>query len=195
MTPRCFSHSTLLATGWIALVLMGACSKAPEPPTPVASPSEHDTLGAQVEDAVVTSGVKKALLAEPTIKSFDLQVETQNGTVQLSGFVKDQAQIEKALAITRAVPGVKSVENGVTLKGSPSTVGTKIEDAAVTARVKAAFLADPDIKSFDISVLTFKGEVQLTGFVNSQSQIELATQIAGAAEGAVGVKNELLVKE
>jgi len=195
MTLRSFTHTTLLAIGLTALALLGACSKTPEPAPRVTLQTDTTTLGSQVDDAVVTSGVKKALLAEPTISSFDLQVETRNGTVQLSGFVNDQAQIAKALAITRTVAGVKTVENGVTLKGSPSTVGTKIDDATVTGRIKTALLADPSIRSFDISVLTFKGEVQLTGFVNNQSQINLATQIASAAEGASSVKNELRVKQ
>lgn len=195
MTFHSHTHTTLLATGLTALALLGACGKTSEPAAAVVPPSDHATLSAQVDDAVVTSGVKKALLAEPTIKSFDLQVETQNGIVQLSGFVKDQAQIDKALAVTRSVADVISVENGISLKGSSSSVATKIDDAAVTARVKAALLANADIKSFDISVLTFKGEVQLTGFVNNKSQIVLATKIAGAAKGASSVKNELMVKQ
>jgi hyperosmotically inducible protein len=189
------THTALLASGLTALALLGACSKAPEPAAITAPPTDNTTLGSQVDDAVVTSGVKKALLADPTINSFDLQVETRNGIVQLSGFVNDQAQIAQALAITHAVAGVKTVENGVTLKGSPSTVGTKIDDATVTGRVKTVLLADPDIKSFDISVVTFKGEVQLTGFVNTQSQIDLAAKLAGATEGATRVKNELMLKQ
>ena len=87
------------------------------------------------------------------------------------------------------------MENGVSLKGTPSTVGTKIDDASVTGRIKSALLAAPDIKSLDISVLTYKGEVQLTGFVNSQAQIDQATQIARATEGASSVKNELKNKQ
>ena len=189
------THTALLASGLTALALLGACSKAPEPAATTAPPTDNTTLGSQVDDAVVTSGVKKALLADPTINSFDLQVETRNGIVQLSGFVNDQAQIAQALALTHAVAGVKTVENGVTLKGSPSTVGTKIDDATVTGRVKTVLLADPDIKSFDISVVTFKGEVQLTGFVNTQSQIDLAAKLAGATEGATSVKNELMLKQ
>jgi hyperosmotically inducible protein len=195
MTLRSLTHTALLATSLSALVLLRACDKDSELTALVALQTGNTTLGSQVDDAVVTSGVKKALLADPTISSFDLQVETRNGTVQLSGFVDNQAQIAKALAITRTAAGVKTVENGVTLKGSPSTVGTKIDDAAVTGRVKTVLLTDPDIRSFDISVVTFKGEVQLTGFVNNQSQIDLAAQIASAAEGASGVKNELMVKQ
>ena len=177
--------------GLAALTLV-ACNK---PPEMVQEPAPSITMGTQVDDAVITSGVKSALLGDEAIKSFDLQVETRKGTVQLSGFVDSQAQIDQALAITRSVAGVTEIENGVTLKGTPSTVGTKIDDASVTGRVKTALLADPDIKSFDISVVTFKGEVQLTGFVNNQGQIDQAKKIASAAEGATSVKNELMVKQ
>lgn len=188
-TSRLLFGATLTA---LAVTLMVACSKTPEAMAPAAAPI---TMGTQVDDAVITSGVKSALLGDEAIKSFDLQVETRKGTVQLSGFVDNQAQIDQAIAVTRSVAGVTEVENGVTLKGTPSTVGTKIDDATVTGRVKTALLADPDIKSFDISVLTFKGEVQLTGFVNNQGQIDQAKKIASAAEGATSVKNELKVKQ
>jgi len=195
MTLRRLTHTAFLASGLTTLALLGACSKTPEPAAAVAPQADNTTLGSQVDDTVVTARVKSALLADPTINSFDLQVETRKGIVQLSGFVDEQGQIDKALAITLAVAGVTTVENGVTLKGSPSTVGTQIDDATVTARVKTALLADAAIKSFDISVVTFKGEVQLAGFVNNQSQIDLATQIANATEGASSVKNELMVKQ
>ena len=136
------------------------------------------TLGTQVDDTVITSGVKSALIADDLVKSLDLQVETRKGVVQISGFVDSQAQIDQALALTRAVAGVTDVENGISLKGAPGTVGTAIDDTAVTARVKSALLADPGIKSLDISVLTHKGEVQLTGFVNRSDQIEQAGKLA-----------------
>jgi len=145
MPRRSLTHTALLASSLTALALLGACGKTPESAPRVSLHTGATTLGSQVDDAVVTSGVKKALLAEPTISSFDLQVETRNGTVQLSGFVNDQAQIAKALAITRAVAGVKTVENGVALKGSPSTVGTKIDDATVTGRIKTIRLAGSNI--------------------------------------------------
>lgn len=176
----------------IATTLLIGCNRAPEsaPVTQVVP----TTVGTQVDDTVITSRVKSALLADPAIKSFDLQVETRKGTVQLSGFVDSQAQIDQALAVTRSVAGVTEVENGVSLKGAPGTMGSKFDDATVTGRVKTALLADPDIKSFDISVLTSEGEVQLTGFVDNQGQIDQATQIARATEGASSVKNELSVK-
>jgi hyperosmotically inducible periplasmic protein len=177
----------------LASAMLLACNKAPDAALsePVAGTT---TMGTQIDDTAITTSVKTALLADPGIKSFDLQVETRKGTVQLSGFVDNQAQIDQALALTRAVNGVTAVENGVSVKGSPSTAGTMVDDATVTGRVKSALLADPAIKSLDIGVLTFKGEVQLTGFVNDQAQIDQAARIAGAAEGASSVKNELKVK-
>ncbi|QCB45413.1 BON domain-containing protein [Hydrogenophaga sp. PAMC20947] len=194
MTSRHPIRIAFLATSFAALAAVGACSKTPEPQAET-TPAPPMTLGTQVDDAVVTSSVKSALLADDLVKSFELQVETRKGVVQLSGFVDNQAQIDQAMALTSAVQGVVNVENDVTLKGSSSTVGTKIDDAAVTTRVKTALLADAAIKSFDISVLTFKGEVQLTGFVNNQSQIDLAGQLASAAEGASSVKNDLMIKQ
>jgi hyperosmotically inducible protein len=194
MTIRHPIHIAFLATSFAALAAVGACSKTAEPEA-VTTSAPPITMGTQVDDAVVTSTVKAALLADALVKSFELQVETRKGVVQLSGFVDSQAQIDQAMALTSAVAGVTSVENSVTLRGSPSTVGTKIDDAAVTTRVKTVLLADPSIKSFDISVVTFKGEVQLTGFVSNQSQIDLATQLASATEGASSVKNELMIKQ
>jgi hyperosmotically inducible protein len=189
------THTALIVSGMTALAVLAACTKASEAPVTLALPSNNITLGSQVDDAVVTSSVKKALLTDLTINSFDLHVGTRNGVVQLSGFVDDQAQIAMALALAHAVPGVKTVENGLSLKGSTSTLGTKIDDATVTGRVKGALLTDPDIRSFDISVVTFKGEVQLSGFVNNQRQIDLAARIASATEGATNVKNELMLKQ
>ena len=194
MTLRHPLRTAILATSLSALALLGACSKPAEPEV-VATPAPPITLGTQVDDTVITSSVKSLLLADELVKSFDLQVETRKGVVQLSGFVDSQAQIDQAVSLTRAVAGVTDVENGVSLKGGTTTVGNKIDDASVTGRVKTALLADKDIKSFDISVLTFKGEVQLTGFVNSQNQIDMATRLASEAQGATSVKNELMIKQ
>jgi hyperosmotically inducible protein len=183
--------SLLITLGLAAVVAVG-CNKAVESPPAVVP---DITMGTQVDDTVITTKVKSALLADSAIQSFDFQVETRNGTVQLSGFVDSQDQIDQALAIARGVDGVTEVENSVTLKGTASTMGTKIDDSVVTGRVKSALLADPDIKGFDVSVLTFEGEVQLTGFVDNQGQIDQATQIARATEGVSSVKNELRVKQ
>jgi len=182
----------LALTAFSTSMLIG-CNKAPEstPETTVPPVS----VGTQIDDTVITSSVKAALLADPTVKSFDVQVETRKGTVQLNGVVETQAQIDQALAVTRAVSGVSAVENGLTLKAAGTTMGTKIDDTSVTTRVKAALLADPDVKSFDISVTTTNGEVQLTGLVDNQGQIEQAARVARATEGVSSIKNDLRIKQ
>ncbi len=87
--------------GAFAAVITGCGSRQEEPPKPVAS----TTVGIEIDDTVVTAKVKSALLADPDIKSLDLQVETRKGTVQLSGFVDSKAQIYRAIAVAAAVEG------------------------------------------------------------------------------------------
>ncbi|TXL65298.1 BON domain-containing protein [Zeimonas arvi] len=69
-----------------------------------------------VDDSVITGKVKLAILNEPTLKSAEINVETFKGVVQLSGFVNSRADIDKAVAVTRGVAGVKSVKNDMRLK-------------------------------------------------------------------------------
>ncbi|HVS26807.1 MAG TPA: BON domain-containing protein [Burkholderiales bacterium] len=68
------------------------------------------------------------------------------------------------------------------------------EDSLITARVKAAMLKDPDIKSLDVSVDTYRGHVLLSGFVEDQEQVHKAERIASGVRGVVSVKNALIVK-
>jgi osmotically-inducible protein OsmY len=69
-----------------------------------------------VDDTVITTRVKAAVLAEPTLKSTEINVETFKGRVQLSGFVNSQNDINRAVVVARAVPGVTSVANDMKLK-------------------------------------------------------------------------------
>ena len=81
-----------------------------------ASTSHSEGTGEYVDDAVVTTKVKAAVLNEPTLKSAEINVETFKGKVQLSGFVNSQADINKAVAVARGVEGVTSVTNNMKLK-------------------------------------------------------------------------------
>lgn len=72
--------------------------------------------------------------------------------------------------------------------------GEVISDAAITTKVKAMLLAEKDVNSFEIQVETFDGIVQLSGFVDSQWQINKAVQIAKAVDGVRRVKNDMIHK-
>ena len=79
-------------------------------------PAPSTSVGTEIDDSVITTSVKTALLSDPNIKSFDLKVETRKGEVQLSGFVDNPGQIERALGITRAIEGVRQVNNEMSVK-------------------------------------------------------------------------------
>jgi len=82
-----------------------------------ASTSKKQSPGEYVDDAVITTKVKAAVLEEPSLKSAEINVETSKGRVQLSGFVRSRADINKAVEVARGVKGVKSVKNDMIVKG------------------------------------------------------------------------------
>lgn len=79
---------------------------------------------------------------------------------------------------------------------SPNHEGTGeyIDDSLVTSKVKAAFLDDPTLSSGEINVETFKGVVQLSGFVNSKADINKAVTVARSVSGVSSVKNDMRLK-
>ena len=90
----------------VALVSMVGCASTPT----------HEGTGEYVDDTVITTKVKTAILNEPTLKVAEINVETFKGVVQLSGFVSSQAAATKAVGVARDVGGVKSVKNDMQIK-------------------------------------------------------------------------------
>ena len=72
--------------------------------------------------------------------------------------------------------------------------GEYLDDSVITGKVKAAIFQDATLKSAEINVETFKGVVQLSGFVNSQADIYRALEIAGRVAGVTSVKNAMRLK-
>lgn len=93
---------------FLALTLMTAAG--------CASTEKHEGTGEYVDDSVITTKVKAAILNEPGLSSAEINVETFKGEVQLSGFVTSRADINKAVAVARNVKGVRSVKNDMRLK-------------------------------------------------------------------------------
>ena len=73
--------------------------------------------------------------------------------------------------------------------------GEYIDDSAITSKVKAEILGEPTLKVFQINVETFKGEVQLSGFVDTAEKVKKAGDIARGVKGVKSVKNNLIVKK
>jgi len=81
-----------------------------------ASTSSKEGTGEYIDDSVITTKVKAAILKESSLKSLEINVETFKGVVQLSGFVNSQEDINKAVEVAAGVKGVKSVKNDMRLK-------------------------------------------------------------------------------
>jgi osmotically-inducible protein OsmY len=75
-----------------------------------------------------------------------------------------------------------------------SSTGEMIDDTVITTKVKAAIFQDEELSSSEISVETFKGVVQLSGFVSDRSDVPRAAVVARGVAGVVSVKNSLVVK-
>ena len=90
----------------ICFATITACSSTPH----------SEGTGEYFDDTAITTKVKSAILADPSLKSTEINVETFKGKVQLSGFVNSQADIARAMEVARGVKGVKSVANDMRLK-------------------------------------------------------------------------------
>jgi hypothetical protein len=90
--------------------------------------------------------------------------------------------------------GVATLSIGCAGTATRESTGEYIDDASLTTKVKAAFVKDPLVKALDVKVDTFKGVVQLSGFVDTSEQKSRAEQVAASTTGVRGVKNNITVK-
>jgi len=74
------------------------------------------------------------------------------------------------------------------------SAGEYVDDSVITTKVKSLLAEDDFLKSFEISVETFKGTVQLSGFVNSQKAVDKAVEISRSVKGVKSIKNNVIVK-
>lgn len=79
---------------------------------------------------------------------------------------------------------------------TPTTEGTGayVEDSVITGKVKAVILNEPSLKSREINVETFKGVVQLSGFISSEGEAMRAVEVARGVKGVMSVKNDMRIK-
>jgi hyperosmotically inducible protein len=160
-----------------------------------ASTRTQKSAGEQVDDSVTTGRVKAALIADPTTKAHQIDVETFKGTVQLNGYVDTAASKARAAEIAKATRGVESVRNNLTVKAEHRSGGEMVDDGAITAKVKAALAGDSRTKAHQVNVETHEGAVQLSGFVNTAEAKSTAGELARAVEHVRSVDNQLDVKK
>lgn len=158
-------------------------------------------------DAGITTSVKSQLVADELVRARNINVETRERVVTLTGEVRSAEEEAQALQIARNTDGVASVVDQIEIVSQPAPTtgigGTPTEpgpgdvfttDPNITAQVKAKLLADADVAGLRIDVDTNNRMVTLTGTVRTQAEKSRALQLAREVEGVTGVTDRLTVE-
>ena len=167
------------------LALASACS----------STRTQQSAGEVIDDSVLTSKVKVALIDDPITKAGQINVETFRGVVQLGGFVDNAQQKERATKVARAGTGGQEVSDDLRISTRQATAGQVVDDGTITASVKAKLVEDSTTKAHQINVETQKGVVQLAGFVDTTSAKARASELANSVDGVAQVRNDLEIRQ
>ena len=171
------------------------------------------TAGQAIDDATITASVKTKLLADERTKGFDINVDTRQGRVILSGGADSATAKQAATELATHVDGVVSVDNQLVVaapgtqarqaantatasgevRAAASDTGEVIDDAWITTKVKSQLVADSDVPGTDISVETKNNVVHLRGVVETTQARAEAIRIAETTEGVRGVEAKDLV--
>jgi hyperosmotically inducible protein len=180
----------LVAAAVIAGLALAGCQQKSGDPAP-------ETAGNMLDDSVITTKVRAALLtdADSKGKGADTSVQTRKGEVVLSGFVDSQSQADREVQLAKAVDGVKAVDSKLMVKDGKSSAGNTLDDSVITLKVKSALVADDQTRGSEIAVTTNKGVVQLGGFVDSSDEQARAASVARNVEGVQSVVNDTSIKK
>ena len=166
-------------------------------------------VGCAQSDPGITTSVKTQLAADELVKARNINVDTKDRVVTLTGVVQSQQEETKALQIARKTSGVADVVDGIIVSspepGSAPTsgrldtpaatpLGEAVSDAGITTKVKTRLLADPDVSGLRIDVDTRDGIVTLTGIVNTAAEKSRALEDAGKVDNVTRVEDRLTVR-
>ena len=142
-------------------------------------------------DSGVTSVIQVSLEANDRVKARQVDVETEDGVVYLTGVVDTEEARREAGWVAWRTEGVFGVVNDLTV--GERTVGGWVDDVVITSKIKSKLIANSEIKAGDIDVGSSQGVVTLIGRVSSKWIKGEAERIARDTRGVKDVKNELLV--
>lgn len=174
------------------------------------------TLGCAETDTGITTAVNARLAADNEVSTYNIDVETTDSVVTLTGEVDDPRARERAIELARNTDGVRDVVDRLTLSSGATptsgtgaglpvdegrrepgdrdeSVGNPTANAVLTSKVKTQLLADTTISGLKIDVDSRNGVVTLTGMVSSETQKARALRIARETEGVKSVVDELKV--
>ena len=167
----------------LALVLQGCTST-----------NGHRSTGEVIDDAGISTKIKTALLTDRTTDGLDIEIEIDEGRVQLNGFADSAEELKRAEEIARGTKGVVSVQNNLRVAENSRSVGRYIDDKVLVARVNGALAKDPEADAIDIEVEVNRGVVMLGGYVDTKAEVRAAEAAAKRVEGVEQVINNLQVR-
>ncbi|MCK9420000.1 MAG: BON domain-containing protein [Nitrospirae bacterium] len=143
-------------------------------------------------DNRIESSAKKSYVFKTYLKEDDIKIDSKNGAVTLTGIVSEEYHKALAQDTVSGLPGVKSVDNKLEVKGERPAENS---DAWLTAKVKTTLLFHRSVSGFKTEVNAKDGIVTLQGEATSQAQKDLATEYAKDVEGVKAVNNEMTVSK
>jgi len=153
-------------------------------------PAEHS-------DAWINVKVKSALLFHRNVSASGTTVYVNEGVVTLQGVASSLAQKELTTEYAQDIENVKSVKNEMTVAKTPAapalTLGEKIDDASITAQVKAALLSHHSTSAIHTTVSTTDGVVTVGGTAKNEAEKSLVTKLATDVEGVTSVLNNMTI--
>ena len=141
-------------------------------------------------DDRIESTAKQSYVFKTYLKSDDVKIQSKDGAVTLTGTVAEESNKSLAKDTVASLPGVKSVDNKLVLKGGAPAVHT---DAWLITKVKSTLLYHRSVSAVKTEVLAKDGVVTLRGEAINTAQKELATEFAKDVEGVKNVKNEMAI--
>jgi len=142
-------------------------------------------------DSRIESSAKQSYVFKTYLKGDDIKVQSKDGAVTLTGTVLEESHKSLAQETVASLPGVKSVDNKLELKGTPPTENS---DAWLITKVKTTLLFHRSVRAGTTEVDAKDGVVTLRGVVANQAQKDLTTEYAKDVEGVKDVNNEMTVK-
>ena len=154
------------------------------------APAEHS-------DTWIALKVKTALLFHRNVRATKTDVNVKDGIVTLSGEASSMAQKELTTEYAKDIDNVKEVKNEMTVAKNPAkpdeTIGEKIDDASITAQVKASLLSHHSTSALKTKVQTTDGVVTLSGIAKNAAEKSLVTKLATDIDGVSSVVNNMTI--
>jgi hyperosmotically inducible protein len=145
----------------------------------------------QEADSRITSSVEASLRDNEAVKARQVEVQTREGVVYLTGVVETVEARREAVRVAWRAEGVRGVNNDLTV--GETTVGGWIDDVMISSKVKSQLISNTLIRAGDIDVSSSEGVVTLIGRVSSWAVKADAERVARATKGVTDVNNELSV--